>query len=154
MSNTYFYLTLTNESVICQQSELDDEQVFRAILLILSRFKKESDLKMACQWMLESESCSREEFEQKVLEFKHFIHDYEESELLLEFEAEKINIKARMKVMGMFCAVAYLYTGFSEGSVIKRNFHQDLITNGSEKIKAHLMKKGLMSKEFTTTMVC
>lgn len=143
MLNSYFYLTMNNDSIICQQNELNDDQILRAIFLILSRLKRDSDLKMARHWMLESESCSLDELEQKLLEFKRLIHDQDESELLLEFDNEKINVKAHMKIVGMFCAIAYLYTGLDADGMIKKNLHQDMMNNGIENIKRHLDKEGL-----------
>ncbi|MDO5348251.1 MAG: hypothetical protein Q4F14_06860, partial [Bacillota bacterium] len=108
MLNSYFYMTMTNDSIVCQQNALDDNQILRAIFLVLSRFERDPDLKMARHWMLESEKCSLEELEQKFLEFKRLIHDQDDSELLLEFDTEKINVKAKTKLVGMFCSIAYL----------------------------------------------
>lgn len=58
MLNSYFYLTMNDKSIVCQQNELDDEKILRAIFLILSRLQRDVDLNMACKWMLESEGCS------------------------------------------------------------------------------------------------
>ena len=77
-------MTMTNDSIVCQQNALDDEQILRAIFLVLSRFERDADLKLACHWMLESENCSLEALEQKLLQFKQLIHDQDNSELLLE----------------------------------------------------------------------
>ena len=84
-----------------------------------------------------------EELEQKLLEFKRLIHDKDDSELLLEFDVEKINVKAHTKLVGMFCAIAYLYTGLDVDGIIKKNLHQDMVNNGIENIKRHLDKEGL-----------
>lgn len=143
MLNSYFYLTMNNESVVCQQNALDDNQILRSIFLVLSRFERDPDLKMACHWMLESEKCSLEELEQKFLEFKRLINDRDESELLLEFDQDKINVKAHAKLVAMFCAIAYLYTGLAEDGMIKKNLHNDMVNNGIENIKRHLNREGL-----------
>ena len=143
MLNSYFYLTMNNDSIVCQQNALNDDQILRAIFLILSRLERDPDLKMARHWMLESETCSLEELEQKLLEFKRLIHDKDDSELLLEFDVEKINLKAHTKLVGMFCAIAYLYTGLDVDGIIKKNLHQDMVNNGIENIKRHLDKEGL-----------
>lgn len=153
MLNSYFYLTMNNDSIICQQNELNDDQILRAIFLILSRLERDSDLKMARHWMLESESCSLDELEQKLLEFKRLIHDQNESELLFEFDKEKINVKAHMKLVGMFCAIAYLYTGLDEDGIIKKNLHQDMVNNGIENIKRHLDKEGLKPDRIVNPVV-
>ena len=92
MLNSYFYLTMNNDSIVCQQNALNDDQILRAIFIILSRLERDPDLKMARHWMLESETCSLEELEQKLLEFKRLIHDKDDSELLLEFGVENINV--------------------------------------------------------------
>ena len=47
MLNSYFYMTMTNDSIVCQQNALDDNQILRAIFLVLSRFERDPDLKMA-----------------------------------------------------------------------------------------------------------
>ena len=130
MLNSYFYMTMTNDSIVCQQNALDDEQILRAIFLVLSRFERDADLKLACHWMLESENCSLEALEQKLLQFKQLMHDQDNSELLLEFDTEKINIKAKTKVAGMFCSIAYLYTGLQQDGMIKKNLHHDMVTHG------------------------
>lgn len=153
MLNSYFYLTMNNDSIICQQNELNDDQILRAIFLILSRLERDADLKMARHWMLESESYSLDELEQKLLEFKRLIHDQNESELLLEFDQEKINVKAHMKLVGMFCAIAYLYTGLDADGMIKKNLHQDMVNNGIENIKRHLDKEGLKPDRIVNPVV-
>lgn len=143
MLNSYFYMTMTNDSIVCQQNALDDEQILRAIFLVLSHFERDADLKLACHWMLESENCSLEALEQKLLQFKQLMHDQDNSELLLEFDTEKINIKAKTKVAGMFCSIAYLYTGLQQDGMIKKNLHHDMVTHGIENIKRHLDREGV-----------
>ncbi|MDO4927183.1 MAG: hypothetical protein Q3980_16180 [Turicibacter sp.] len=143
MLNSYFYMTMTNDSIVCQQNALDDNQILRAIFLVLSRFERDPDLKMARHWMLESEKCSLEELEQKFLEFKRLIHDQDDSELLLEFDTEKINVKAKTKLVGMFCSIAYLYTNLQPDGIIKKNLHHDMMTHGIDNIKRHLDREGL-----------
>ena len=56
---------------------------------------------------------------------------------------KKINVKAHTKLVGMFCAIAYLYTGLDVDGIIKKNLHQDMVNNGIENIKRHLDKEGL-----------
>ena len=143
MLNSYFYLTMNDKSIVCQQNELDDEKILRAIFLILSRLQRDVDLNMACKWMLESEGCSLEKMEKRMLAFKHLMKESHDSELLLEFDVDKINIKANTKIVGMFVSIVYLYTSLNDNGVIKKNLHQDMITNGIENIKRHLNKEAL-----------
>lgn len=142
-------MTMTNDSIVCQQNALDDDQILRAIFLVLSRFERDADLKLACHWMLESENCSLEALEQKLLQFKQLMHDQDNSELLLEFDTEKINIKAKTKVAGMFCSIAYLYAGLQPEGMIKKNLHHDMVTNGIENIKRHLDREGVKPDRIT-----
>ena len=146
MLNSYFYLTMNDKSIVCQQNELDDEKILRAIFLILSRLERDIDLNMACKWMLESEGCSLEKLEKRLLAFKHLMKESHDSELLLEFDVDKINVKANTKIVGMFVSVVYLYTSLDENGTIKKNLHQDMITNGIENIKRYLNKEGLKPK--------
>lgn len=41
MLNSYFYLTMNNDSIVCQQNALNDDQILRAIFLILSRLERD-----------------------------------------------------------------------------------------------------------------
>ena len=149
MLNSYFYLTMNNDSIVCQQNALNDDHGLPCDFLNFKPFRTcDPDLKMARHWMLESETCSLEELEQKLLEFKRLIHDKDDSELLLEFDVEKINVKAHTKLVGMFCAIAYLYTGLDVDGIIKKNLHQDMVNNGIENIKRHLDKEGLKTTSY------
>lgn len=146
MLNSYFYLTMNNTSIVCQQNELDDEKILRGIFLILSRFEREIDINMARNWMLESEGCTLEQLEKRFLAFKQLMKEPNDSELLLEFDVDKINVKANTRIVGMFVAIVYLYTNLDENGTIKKNFHEDMVKNGIENIKRHLNKESLELK--------